>query len=47
VLHQILERYGPEGVQYYALRSRQAGMRRFVSVHILVPGGWTVSKGFT
>ena len=45
VLHQILERYGPEGVQYHALRSRQAGMRRFVSVHILVPGRWTVARG--
>jgi cation diffusion facilitator family transporter len=45
VLRQILDRYGQEGVQYHALRSRQAGMRRFVSVHILVPGGWTVARG--
>ncbi len=33
------------GVQYHALRTRQAGARRFVSVHILVPGWWTVHEG--
>jgi cation diffusion facilitator family transporter len=34
-----------EGVQHHALRTRQAAARRFVSVHILVPGGWTVHAG--
>lgn len=34
-----------EGTQYHALRTRQAGARRFVSVHILVPGSWTVQSG--
>jgi cation diffusion facilitator family transporter len=42
----ILDRFGEhEGVQYHALRTRQAGARRFVSVHILVPGWWTVQRG--
>jgi cation diffusion facilitator family transporter len=42
----ILERYARrEGVGYHALRTRQAGARRFVSVHILVPGSWTVQRG--
>jgi divalent metal cation (Fe/Co/Zn/Cd) transporter len=27
------------------LRTRQAGRRRFVSLHFLVPGGWTVHRG--
>ena len=44
-VRQILERYRREGVQYHALRTRQAGARRFVSVHILVPGVWTVQHG--
>lgn len=35
----------PEGVQYHALRSRQSGARSFVSLHVLVPGGWTVARG--
>jgi cation diffusion facilitator family transporter len=34
-----------EGVQYHALRTRQSAARRFVSVHILVPGDWTVAHG--
>jgi cation diffusion facilitator family transporter len=34
-----------EGVQFHALRTRQAGARRFVSFHILVPGTWTVQRG--
>jgi cation diffusion facilitator family transporter len=42
----ILTRYvETEGVQYHALRTRQAASRRFVSVHILVPGSWTVMRG--
>jgi divalent metal cation (Fe/Co/Zn/Cd) transporter len=27
------------------LRTRQAGARRFISVHVLVPGAWTVQRG--
>lgn len=34
-----------EGVQHHALRTRRGGARRFVSVHILVPGDWTVRRG--
>ena len=30
------------GMHYHALRTRQAGARRFVDFHLLVPGGWTV-----
>jgi len=35
----------PEGVTYHALMTRQAGARRFVSFHVLVPGEWTVEHG--
>lgn len=41
----ILERYKAQGVAFHALRSRQAGARRFVSMHVLVPGDWTVQRG--
>jgi cation diffusion facilitator family transporter len=45
-VQRILDGYcGREGIAYHALRTRQAGARRFVSVHILVPGGWTVQRG--
>ncbi|MEO5987414.1 MAG: cation diffusion facilitator family transporter, partial [Candidatus Eisenbacteria bacterium] len=33
------------GIQYHALRTRVSGARRFVSLHVLVPGGWTVHQG--
>jgi cation diffusion facilitator family transporter len=41
----ILESHGKAGVRYHALRTRQAGARRFISCHILVPGHWTVQRG--
>jgi len=45
VLRSILEKFeGPE-VKFHAIRTRQAGTRRFVSLHVLVPGGWTVARG--
>lgn len=34
-----------EGVTYHALRTRQAGTRRFVDFHLLVPGAWSVRRG--
>jgi cation diffusion facilitator family transporter len=42
---RILDQFAAEGAEYHALRTRQAGMRRFVSVHVLVPGAWTVQRG--
>ncbi len=41
----ILDRHTPEGVSYHALRTRRAGAQRFVSVHIQVPGRWSVKRG--
>jgi cation diffusion facilitator family transporter len=41
----VLDRLSDEGVHYHALRTRQSGARNFVSVHIQVPGGWTVLQG--
>ncbi len=34
-----------EGIKFHALKTRQAGTRSFVSVHVLVPGRWTVQRG--
>ncbi|BAU47509.1 transporter [Sulfurifustis variabilis] len=41
----ILDRYGPQGVAYHALRTREAGHRRFITFHLLVPGAWSVERG--
>jgi cation diffusion facilitator family transporter len=32
------------GVAFHALRTRQAGMRRFISFHMLVPDEWSVAQ---
>jgi cation diffusion facilitator family transporter len=41
----ILQSHERDGVRHHALRTRQAGARRFISFHILVPGHWTVQRG--
>lgn len=41
----ILSEYKTQGIQFHALRTRVAGSRRFVSLHVLVPGVWTVQQG--
>jgi len=46
-IRQVLDRYAQPNVQFHALRTRQAGARRFVSMHVLVPGSWTVHRGHT
>jgi cation diffusion facilitator family transporter len=40
-----LDSHLSEGIEYHALRTRQSGARRFVSLHVLVPGAWTVHRG--
>ena len=41
----IQQRYMQGGLTFHALRSRQSGSRNFVSMHVLVPGTWTVQRG--
>jgi cation diffusion facilitator family transporter len=43
-LATALAQFGPP-IQFHALRTRQSGSRRFVSLHVLVPGEWTVNRG--
>ncbi len=42
LIEGVLDKYRQRGIQFHALRTRQAASRRFVSVHVLVPGEWTV-----
>jgi len=41
-IEAVMARYREKGVDFHALRTRQSAARRFVSVHVLVPGAWTV-----
>jgi cation diffusion facilitator family transporter len=44
-IEAVLDTFRARGVAFHALRTRQAGRRAFVSVHVLVPGAWTVQEG--
>jgi len=44
-LDSALERYRARGIEFHALRTRQAGARSFVTLHVLVPAEWTVAQG--
>ncbi len=42
LIQGIMAKYREKGVDFHALRTRQAAARRFISVHVLVPGDTTV-----
>lgn len=41
----VLDRYRREGLSFHALRTRRAAQRAFISMHVLVPGEWSVQHG--
>ena len=41
-IEEVLTKYRKQGVEFHAVRTRQAAARRFISIHVLVPGAWTV-----
>ncbi len=44
-IEAVLDSYRPQGLEFHAIRTRQAGTRAFVTMHVLVPGAWTVQQG--
>ena len=44
-IEAVLAGYRAQGLDFHALRTRQAGSRAFATVHVLVPGKWTVQEG--
>ncbi len=42
---EVLDRYRERGIEFHAVRTRVAGQHRFVSMHVLVPGSWSVHRG--
>lgn len=45
VIQGILDGKQEPGVKFHALRTRQSGAEKIISMHVLVPGGWTVERG--
>lgn len=44
-LQRVLSAHERQGVTFHALRTREAAGRSFASVHVLVPGHWSVQRG--
>lgn len=45
LIQDVLEPHKQAGVEFHALRTRQSGAQQFVSLHVIVPGKWTVQRG--
>lgn len=45
LIEALLAGYRQQNLDFHALRTRQAGGRAFVTLHLLVPGEWTVQHG--
>lgn len=41
----VLDEYREMGMSFHALRTRRAAHRAFISLHVLVPGDWSVQQG--
>ncbi len=41
----ILQNHSSNNIAFHALRTRQSGALKFISLHVLVPGDWSVSRG--
>ena len=44
-IESLLAEYREQGLEFHALRTRQAGGRAFMTLHVLVPGHWSVQHG--
>ena len=45
VVEKVIQSYEGDVVKFHALWTRHAGARKFVSMHVLVPGDWSVQHG--
>jgi len=41
----VLDGFRSPDVRFHGLQTRQSGRHRFISMHVLVPGAWTVQRG--
>ncbi|WP_299570692.1 cation diffusion facilitator family transporter [uncultured Williamsia sp.] len=44
-LDAVLDRWRAEDVDFHDVRTREAGHERFLQLHMLVPGEWSVQRG--
>ena len=44
-IEAVLDGFRTQGMEFHALRTRAAAGRSFVSMHVLVPGAWSIQRG--
>ena len=44
-IRRVLEKYEQQNIQFHSLMTRQAGQRKFIFVHILMPGTMDIQQG--
>lgn len=44
-IEDVLDVYRAKRISFHALRTRRASHRAFISLHVLVPGDWSVQQG--
>ncbi|HQR46946.1 MAG TPA: cation diffusion facilitator family transporter [Thermoanaerobaculia bacterium] len=44
-IDDVLDGFRSRGAEFHEVRTRAAGPRQFVQMHVLVPGSWTVQQG--
>lgn len=45
LISQIFDTYRQQNISFHSLMTRQSGSRKFISVHLLVPGAWNIQQG--
>jgi cation diffusion facilitator family transporter len=45
VIQSILDRHQGAKAKFHAIKTRQSGSLKFITLHVLVPGSWTVERG--
>lgn len=45
VIIDALKPYNDQEIEYHSLMTRQSGQRKFISLHLLVPGQWSIQLG--
>jgi cation diffusion facilitator family transporter len=42
---KFMESYKSQDIEFHSLMTRQSGQRKFITIHVLVPGKWSIQKG--
>lgn len=42
---KVLEKYNEQNIKFHSLKTRQSGQRKFILIHILMPGLWNIHLG--